>query len=482
MSVIEPEDFRLEKLQKLRELGIDPYGRKFPDTKQIGNILDRYEELEESTVRAAGRVTNLRAMGKASFIDIKDWTGSIQLFFQLNRLGEEIFEVHSQIEPGDIVGVEGELTKTRTGEVSIFVDKFEILSKALLNPPEKWHGLRDQEKRYRRRSVDLFTNDDVMERFLQRSELLHQMRTILREKGFVEVETPMMQSIPGGAAARPFVTHHEALDIDLYLRIAPELYLKRLLVGGMERVFEINRNFRNEGISTRHNPEFTMLELYQAYADYNEIMDLTEGLIVELTREVNDSLHVRYDEQEMDLTPPWPRKAFWELMEEHLELGPDDEDGIREKARELELEDADEEHPHYLAQGLFEKCIEDDIVGPLFVKDYPTAVCPLAKSSPDDPDVAERFELYLAGMECANAYSELNDPQEQEERFLHQVGDEDLRERIDQDFLRALAHGMPPAGGLGIGIDRLVMVLTDCQSIREVILFPLLRPQGQDEE
>jgi lysyl-tRNA synthetase class 2 len=278
------------------------------------------------------------------------------------------------------------------------------------------------------------------------------------------------------------VTHHEALDMELYLRIAPELYLKRLLVGGMERVFEINRNFRNEGISTRHNPEFTMLELYQAYADYNEIMELTEARIVELARGVEESLQITYNGQEMDLSPPWPRKGFWELMNEKLGLGSHDEEGIREKARELDLEGAEDEHPHYLALTIFEKCIEDDLVGPVFVKDYPTAVCPLAKSSAENPDVAERFELYLAGMECANAYSELNDPQEQEERFLHQVGDEDLQERVDQDFLRALAHGMPPAGGLGIGIDRLVMVLTDCQSIREVILFPLLRPQGQEED
>lgn len=482
MSVIEPEEFRLEKLEQLKEMGVDPYGRKFPDTRGIGDILDHYEEDEGTTVRAAGRITNLRAMGKASFIDIKDWTGSIQLFFQLNRLGEEVFEVHNQLEAGDIVGVEGELTKTRTGEVSIFVDEFEVLSKALLNPPEKWHGLRDQEKRYRRRSVDLFTNDEVMERFLQRSRMMHRMRTILRGKGFVEVETPMMQPIPGGAAARPFVTHHEALDMELYLRIAPELYLKRLLVGGMERVFEINRNFRNEGISTRHNPEFTMLELYQAYADYNEIMELTEALIVELARGVEESLQITYDGQEMDLSPPWPRKGFWELMDEKLGLGPDDEEGIREKARELELDGAEDEHPYYLALTIFEKCIEDDLVGPVFVKDYPTAVCPLAKASAENPDVAERFEMYLAGMECANAYSELNDPQEQEERFLHQVGDEDLQERVDQDFLRALAQGMPPAGGLGIGIDRLVMLLTDCQSIREVILFPLLRPQSQDED
>jgi len=247
----------------------------------------------------------------------------------------------------------------------------------------------------------------------------------------------------------------------------------------MERVFEINRNFRNEGISTRHNPEFTMLELYQAYADYNDIMDLTESIIVELARRVDESLHITYNEQEMDLTPPWPRKSFWELMDEHVGLGPDDEAGIRDKASELDLEVAEDEHPDYVALNIFEKCIEDDLTGPIFVKDYPTAVCPLAKSSAKNPDVAERFELYIAGMECANAYSELNDPQEQEERFRHQVGDEDLQERVDQNFLTALAHGMPPAGGLGIGIDRLVMVLTDCQSIREVILFPLLRPQSQ---
>jgi len=478
VALIEPEDFRLAKLEELRKLGIEPYGQRFAGTRFIAEILEDFEQQEGRTVRAAGRITNRRDMGRASFIDIKDRTGSIQLFFQLNRLGKEKFHIHKQLEPGDIVGVDGELGRTRTGEITIFVGEFTVLAKALLSPPEKWHGLRDPEKRYRLRYVDLFSSDEVMKCFLKRAEIVNTIRDFLRQRSFVEVETPMMQPIPGGAAARPFITHHNALDMDLYLRVAPELYLKRLLVGGMEKVFEINRNFRNEGISTRHNPEFTMLELYQAYADYNDMMELTEAMIVHLAREVCGSLCLPWGERQIDLTPPWPRRKFWDLLEQHVGVGRDDEPAIRQKAAELEIDGFESEACDWLALQIFDKCVEDKLVGPLFVMDYPTSLCPLAKSSRAEPGIAERFELYLAGMECANAYSELNDPLEQEQRFLRQVGDRDLRERIDEDFLRALAYGMPPAGGLGIGIDRLVMVLTNNTSIREVILFPLLRPQA----
>ncbi len=476
MSFIEPEDFRLAKLERLRELGVDPYGGRFPDRTPLSRLTDEFEQLEGQTVRAAGRITNQRTMGRASFMDIKDWTGSVQVFFQLNRLGEEKFEVHEQLDAGDIVGVEGELTRTRTGEITVFVDDFTVMAKALVNPPEKWHGLRDQELRYRRRSVDLFTNDDVMECFLKRTEIVRAIRDFLDDRGFIEVETPMMQTVPGGAAARPFRTHHNALDIDLYLRIAPELYLKRLLVGGLEKVFEINRNFRNEGISTQHNPEFTMLEAYESYGDYESMMCLTEDLIVYLADEVCGSLSLPFGEQTIDYTPPWPRLKFWDLLEGATGVSRGDEAAIRRLAEEHQVQGAQNEHPEWLAYHVFEKVVEADLIDPVFVVGYPKSISPLAKADPEDPKLAERFELYIGGMEMAPAYTELNDPLEQEQRFLQQVGSDEERQDLDQDFLQAQAYGMPPAGGLGVGIDRLVMALTNRTSIREVILFPLLRP------
>jgi lysyl-tRNA synthetase class 2 len=480
MAAIEPEEFRLRKLEELRRLGIDPYGGRYPDTSPLRELVEGFEERKGTTVRAAGRIANLRAMGKASFIDIKDLSGRIQLYFQSDRLGPERFLVHQQLEPGDIVGVQGELTKTRTGEITIFVDEFAVLAKALLSPPEKWHGLRDREKRCRQRYVDLFANDDVMDCFLKRTEIVRAIRKFLQGRGYVEVETPMMQPVPGGAAARPFHTHLDALDMDLYLRIAPELYLKRLLVGGMGKVFEINRNFRNEGVSTQHNPEFTMLELYEAYGDYETMMELVEQLIVHLARDLCGGLVLPYGDWEVDLTPPWQRRKFWELLEEHAGLRRGDEAAIRIRAGELGTEGAWTEHPDYLAYRVFEKTLEEVLINPTFVIDYPRSISPLARAKADDPDLAERFELYIAGMELAPAYTELNDPQEQERRFLEQVTHEDEQERLDKDFLRALSYGMPPAGGMGLGIDRLVMVLTNRTSIREVILFPLLRPEEGD--
>jgi lysyl-tRNA synthetase class 2 len=477
MAIIEPEDFRLDKLKALRELGVDPYGGRFAGAMPAAEILDRYEELEGNAVRAAGRIATLRGMGKAVFAHLRDRTGRIQVFFQLNRMGEEKFAVPKLLEPGDLVGVSGELTTTRTGEKTIFVDEVTVLAKALLSPPEKWHGLRDLELRCRRRYVDLATNDEVLAGFLLRGEIVRATRAYLQERGFVEVETPMMQVVAGGAAARPFLTHHNALDIDLYLRIAPELYLKRLLVGGMERVFEINRNFRNEGISNQHNPEFTMLEVYQAYGDYESMMELAEGLITHLAGDLSGSLVLPFDEHEIDFTPPWPRRAFWDLLREHTGLERGDEDAIRAMARQQGTAGADSEHPDYLAYRAFEKSVEEKLVQPTFVIDYPKSISPLAKAKASDPEVAERFELFVAGMELAPAYTELNDPQEQERRFLEQVGDEEEQERLDADFLRALAYGMPPAGGMGLGIDRLVMTLTNRTSIRDVILFPLMRPE-----
>jgi len=477
VSLIEPEDFRLSKLEELRRLGVEPYGCRFPGAVPARRLVDGFDEMQGQTVRVAGRIANLRAMGKATFMDLKDRSGKIQAFFQLNRLGEEAFNIQSQLEPGDLVGVDGELTRTRTGEITVFVDAFTVLAKALLSPPEKWHGLRDIEKRCRMRYVDLFTNDEVMDGFLKRSRIVRAVREFLQDRGFVEVETPMMQVEAGGAAARPFQTHHNALDIDLFLRIAPELYLKRLLVGGMERVFEINRNFRNEGIDHQHNPEFTMLEVYEAYGDYTTMMELLEQMVVHAAREVCGGTVVSFGEGQIDLTPPWPRRPFWDLLAEHAGLQRGDEAGIRARAAEMEMEGAHNDHPEYLAYHIFEKTVEDNLQNPTFVVDYPKSISPLAKAKPDDAGLAGRFELFVAGMELAPAYTELNDPLEQEKRFVEQVGHEEDRERIDRDFLRALTYGMPPAGGMGVGIDRLVMLLTNATSIRDVVLFPLLRPE-----
>jgi len=480
--VAEHEDFRLQKLSELAARGEDPYGGRFPGTQPIARLRAIYSDQADGLpVRAAGRITNLRAMGKAAFLDIQDWTDRVQIYIRKDVVGEDRFARYKLLDLADIIGVDGRLGKTRTGELTIFVDDFVILSKALLSPPEKWHGLRDVELRYRQRYVDLFANPDVMRTFVARAGMLRYVRDFMCGRGFLEVETPMMQPIPGGAAARPFVTHHNTLDMDLYMRIAPELYLKRLLVGGMERVFEINRNFRNEGISTRHNPEFTMMEAYQAYGDYTDMMELTESLICGLARETCGGLRLKYGDSDVDLTPPWQRRPYAELLEEHAGVRLGDSDAIRKRALAAEVS-MDNPHPDVLANKLFEALVEPELAGPVFVVDYPRSLCPLTKQCPDNADLAQRFELYLAGMECANAYSELNDPVEQEKRFVEQVADDEERERIDRDFLRAMSYGMPPAGGLGIGIDRVVMILTNTPSIRDVILFPLLRQQQAEGE
>jgi lysyl-tRNA synthetase class 2 len=371
--------------------------------------------------------------------------------------------------------VEGNLAKSKTGEITVFAKSIVILSKALLPPPEKWHGLRDVEIRYRRRYVDLFANPDVMKTFVSRTKIISAIRRYLDDAGFLEVETPMMQTIPGGAAARPFVTHHNTLDLDLYLRVSPELFLKRLLVGGMEKVYEINRNFRNEGISTRHNPEFTMMEIYQAYADYNVMMDLTEGIMCHAAEAAGCGDQVAFGEQRLNFTRPWARCKWNDLLREHAGVGVEDEEGLRRRARELDRDPSG--HPAVVADRLFEACVEEHLVQPTFVVDYPVALCPLTKTSREDAHIAERFELYVCGIEIANAYTELNDPLDQEKRFREQVeqAEGEVR-RMDEDFVAALKYGMPPAGGLGIGIDRVIMLLTDSPSIRDVILFPLMRP------
>ena len=467
---------RLNKAADLRERGVDPYGARHDAVQPIAPLAAAYEE--GKGVRVAGRVLVVRNFGKAAFLDVHDSTGKIQAYIKKNAVSDEAFAVFKLLDLGDIVGVAGELAKTRTGEITIFANEFCILAKALMPPPEKWHGLRDVEIRYRRRYVDLFANPAAMKTFRDRTRIIAGIRRFLDDRGFLEVETPMMQALPGGAAARPFITHHNTLDMDLYLRVSPELYLKRLLVGGMEKVYEINRNFRNEGISIRHNPEFTMIEIYQAYADYNVMMELTERLIAAVVQELHMHMEIPYGEHTLNFAPPWPRRKWNDLLKEHAGVGLEDEDPLRRKAAELRRDPKGD--PAVVADRLFEACVEDKLVQPTFVVDYPVAICPLTKTSRRDPGMAERFELYVAGMEIANAYTELNDPLEQEKRFREQVEEEAGQVRaVDEDYLTALKYGMPPAGGLGIGIDRLVMMLTNSAAIRDVILFPLMRPQEQ---
>ncbi len=477
---------RRRKLQHLRELGADPFAvTRFARTHLAQEVAAGYCELEGKRVSVAGRLMSLRSHGKAAFGDLADISGAIQVYLKLDNLGAQAFALLPDIDIGDFLGVEGEVMTTRTGEITVAAQRLAVLAKSLRPLPAKWHGLRDVEIRYRQRYVDLVVNPEVRRTFLVRSQVIREVRRFLDGRGFLEVETPMMQPIPGGAAARPFITHHNALDMDLYLRVAPELYLKRLLVGGFEKVYEINRNFRNEGVSTRHNPEFTMLEAYQAYADYNDMMKLVEDLFAHVCAEVLGALRLTYQGQQIDLTPPWRRIGYLEAIAEHT--GADramllEAEGARSVCRELGLPAGDELHLSTLIGNIFDARVEPHLVQPTFVVDYPTAISPLAKRKADNPDLVERFEPFIAGQELGNAFSELNDPIDQRRRFEEQAreraaGDEEAHP-MDEDYVRALEYGMPPAGGLGIGIDRLVMVLTDSASIREVILFPHMRPQG----
>ncbi|MDV5167115.1 MAG: lysine--tRNA ligase [Candidatus Scalindua sp.] len=472
------EQTRIGKLNKLREKGVDPYGAGYDNSTPLNELIENYSEEEEGKkVKCAGRIMTMRPHGKATFLHIKDWTGKLQVYVKMNTVGEEKYEIFRLLDLGDIIGVEGGILMTRTGEITVFADDITVLSKALLPPPEKWHGLKDVEIRYRQRYIDLSSNDDVMDLFLKRSNIIKSIRTFLDKRKFVEVETPMMQSIPGGAVAKPFITHHNVLDMELFLRIAPELYLKRLLVGGMERVYEINRNFRNEGLSTRHNPEFTMMELYQAYSDYNGMMELTESLISGLAHDLYGTFEVPYGERTIDLSPPWQRSTFSELLSKYASVDLDDEEGLKAKGKELGM-DVKGVHKDVIAEHIFGELVEKELWNPTFVIDYPVSICPLTKACDGNPDLAQRFEMYIATMELANSYSELNEPLEQSKRFREQAVGNDTEGKIDEDFLKALKYGMPPAGGLGIGIDRLVMILTNSTSIRDVILFPLLRQQS----
>lgn len=472
------EQQRKDKLSKIKELGIDPYGGRFEKSESAESIKARFvEDKEDQRARCAGRIILLRDIGKLIFITLRDWSGTIQIGLSKKMLADN-WKLAKLLELGDVIGTEGQLGRTRTGEITIWSDRLVILSKSLLQPPEKFHGLADVDQRYRQRYIDLWANPDVMATFKKRSAIISDIRNALQDKDFLEVETPMMQAIAGGAAAKPFVTHHNTLDMDLYLRIAPELFLKRLLVGGMERVFEINRNFRNEGISRQHNPEFTMLELYQAYGDYNDMMDLTEDLISSLVKNHCESEKIEFNGQEIDFSQPWKKTGYAQLLKEYSGCDIDDIEAIRQKAEQLEIEHQDMDDA-VVVNEVFEQTVEYNLINPTFVVDYPAEICPLTKPKKGNEKFAERFELFIGGMELANAYTELNDPFVQEKNFKRQLrGQQDTMATMDEDFITALKYGMPPAGGLGIGIDRLIMVLTGADSIREVILFPLLRKKS----
>ena len=466
---------RYTNLEKIKEAGIDPFGERFSDIESIKSVKDNFTL--DGKARIAGRIMAKREHGKSAFLDIKDFSGRMQVYLKKDLVGEEAFGVAKVLDIGDIIGVEGKLFKTRTEEDTIQVLSFTVLSKSLLPLPEKWHGLKDVETRFRQRYVDLIVNDEAMEKFKIRIELIKHIREDLNGRGFLEVETPMMHPIPGGAAGKPFKTHHEALDMDLFLRIAPEIYLKKLLVGGFEKVFEINRSFRNEGISVRHNPEFTMMEVYEAYSDCEGMMKLTEELIRSAARDLLGTEKFTYQGKDIDLTT-WKRVSFAELMEENFGIKVSDSadtwaSKLKKKGIVLEGDKVSKTQILNIVGELVEPEAETH---PVFVVDMFKEMSPLAKEKKDTPGIVERFELYMGGMEIANAYSELNDPIDQKKRFQDQA-EADPDATVDDDFVRALEYGMPPAGGLGIGIDRLTMILTDSANIREVILFPHMRPE-----
>lgn len=464
---------RIKKIDGLRKENIKPYPNRYLPVDTIGSILDNWEENRK--VKIAGRIMARREHGKSAFLDLKDQTGKIQVYFKKDIIGENQFHIFREyLDIGDFIGVEGMTFKTRTGEPTILAEKFEFLSKSLLPLPEKWHGLKDTELRYRKRYLDLIMNEEVKQIFLTRSKVINLIRSFLDKKGFIEVETPMLHKVPGGAAGKPFKTYLEVYDLELYLRIAPELYLKRLLVGGFEKIYEINRSFRNEGVSARHNPEFTMLELYWAYADYQDMMNLCEELICYVIKEIKGSLEFEYQGEMLNFEAPWRRISFSEILgEENLSIEKLKE--ILEKKLDKKLDKLSRSQVLKLCEEYIETQIGKD---PVFVIDHPKALSPLAKSKQDNPDLVERFELFISGIEIANAYSELNDPLEQRRRFEEKVKMEEETKLIDYDFIEALEYGMPPAGGLGIGIDRLVMLVTNSASIREVLLFPLLKPES----
>jgi len=475
---------RREKLDELRKLGIDPYPYRYERNINAKEILSKYKDVQEESkdeVKVAGRIMTKRGHGKASFAHIQDETGRIQIYGKLDLIGQKKYDIYEKLDMGDIIGVKGHVFRTRTGEITVRIADFEILSKSLHPLPEKWHGLTDKELRYRERYVDLIVNHDVKELFVKRGRIISEIRKYLESKGFLEVETPVLHIQAGGAAARPFKTYHNTLDMDLYLRIALELHLKRLIVGGFDKIFEMGRVFRNEGISFKHNPEYTMLELYQAYADYNDIMKLTEELVSSVAKTVIGSTKVTFRGKDIDFKPPWPRITLHDALKKFAGIDiSTDEKGLRKIAKEKGLEGHDELPAGKIINTLYDQFVEPKIIQPTFIVDYPIETSPLAKKKRDNPKLVERFEVIVAGMEVANAFSELNDPIDQRERFKQQVENrkagDDEAESMDEDFLRALEYGMPPCGGLGIGIDRIVMMLTGADSIRDVLFFPHMRP------
>lgn len=476
---------RLAKMEKLREEGIDPFGHKFPQTHHAQEILSAGETVLEKEVKIAGRLTSIRTHGKASFANVSDLSGQIQIYAKVDILGEESYRRFTELDLGDIVGISGKVFVTRRGETTIQVSSWELLAKALRPLPEKWHGLKDVDIRYRQRYLDLISNQDVREVFIKRTKAVSAIRRFLDERHFLEVETPSLSVIAGGGHARPFETHHNTLDLDLTLRIALELYHKRLIVGGLERVYEIGKCFRNEGISTKHNPEFTMLELYQAYADLSDMMELAENLFATVAQEVTGSLRINYQGAEIDLGTPWKRISMIEAIK--AETGIDwltvktDEDA-EEVGKRLGVDLKGKKTKGQILDEIISEFVEPKLIQPTFLTDYPIEVSPLAKRKKENPELTDRFELFIYGREMANAFTELNDPLDQRERFMAQAREKAMGNEEamvwDEDFLVALEQGMPPTGGMGIGIDRLIMLLTDSPSIRDVILFPLMRPKN----
>ncbi len=475
---------RREKLAELQAAGKDPFQQvRFERDHYTKDIHEHFDELEGKTVRLAGRMMSKRIMGKASFSDMTDRYGRLQLYIKRDNVGEDVYKGYKKFDIGDIIGIEGEVFRTQKGEISVAVTELTLLSKNLNPLPEKWHGLKDTDMRYRQRYVDLIVNPGVRDTFEKRSAIVREIRNFMDSRGFMEVETPCLNTIPGGAAARPFITHHNALDIDMYLRIATELHLKRLIVGGLERVYEIGRIFRNEGMDTKHNPEFTTIELYQAYTDYQGMMDITEDMVIHVCEKVLGSTHVVYQGTEIDFSKGWKRMTMAEAVKEYagidfMALSP--EEALEAvKAKGLEIEPGKESWGDLMSL-CYDEYVEANLMQPTFITDYPVEISPLAKRKPSDPRLTERFECFVYGRELCNAFSELNDPIDQKGRFERQValraaGDEEAG-MMDEDFINALEYGMPPTGGMGMGIDRLVMFLTDAASIRDVLLFPTMKP------
>ncbi|MBJ7932973.1 MULTISPECIES: lysine--tRNA ligase [Bacillus cereus group] len=480
---------RREKLHNLREQGIDPFGKRFERTNSTTDLVSLYgefskEELEEKeiTVSIAGRIMTKRGKGKAGFAHIQDLHGQVQIYVRKDTVGDEEYELFTTADLGDLVGIEGKVFKTNVGELSVKATGFTLLTKSLRPLPDKYHGLKDVEQRYRQRYLDLITSMESRETFVTRSKIIREMRRYLDDNGYLEVETPMMHAIAGGASARPFTTHHNALDMELYMRIAIELHLKRLIVGGLEKVYEIGRVFRNEGVSTRHNPEFTMIELYEAYADYNDIMKLTENMVAHIAKKVLGTTTIQYGDYEINLEPEWTRLHMVDAIKQHSGAdfwNPMSVEEARELAKEHNVEIKDTMEVGHIINEFFEQKVEDKLIQPTFIYGHPVEISPLAKRNDEDPRFTDRFELFIVAREHANAFTELNDPIDQKERFEAQLKEReqgnDEAHMMDDDYIEALEYGMPPTGGLGIGIDRLVMLLTNAPSIRDVLLFPAMR-------